>query len=107
MHGKATVTCRADGNWADAAPDCKSVQCPTPRAPTHGAVNGVDFRFDNEVLYSCDKGYQLVGDVARKCLASGAWSSPEPRCDRKSKYTSFSTKEVVQLNTFEKECFVM
>ena len=83
MHGTPTVTCRADGSWADAAPDCKPVQCPTPRTPTHGAVGGVDFRFDNEVLYSCDKGYQLVGDVVRKCFSTGAWSGSEPRCDRK------------------------
>ena len=83
MHGKPTVTCRTDGNWTDAAIDCKLVQCPTPHAPNHGATSGVDFRFDNQVLYSCDKGYQLVGEVERKCLSTGAWSGTEPRCDRK------------------------
>lgn len=32
------------------------------------------------VMYTCNNGYQLVGDMIRRCTALGLWSGKEPRC---------------------------
>ena len=36
--------------------------------------------FGQTATYSCDTGYNLVGDSTRTCLAGGVWSGSEPTC---------------------------
>lgn len=36
------------------------------------------------VKFSCEVGYSLVGASEIKCLPSGNWSAPFPRCEGKS-----------------------
>ena len=36
--------------------------------------------FGQTATYSCDTGYNLVGDSTRMCQANGIWSGSEPTC---------------------------
>ena len=57
------------------------VDCGTLNTPMNGEVshfNGTTFR--QTATYSCNTGYNLVGDNARMCEVDGMWSGSEPTC---------------------------
>jgi hypothetical protein len=45
----------------------------------HPAFGSVAVEGD-EAQYSCDEGYDLVGDAARQCLSDLRWSGSAPSC---------------------------
>ena len=57
------------------------VDCVTLTNPTNGQVNHTaGTTFGQTATYSCDTGYNLVGDGTRICQAGGVWSGSEPNC---------------------------
>ena len=36
--------------------------------------------YNSTATYSCEDGYNLVGDAVRTCLSSGIWSGYSPYC---------------------------
>ena len=58
-----------------------AVDCGQLPAPENGLIDGNLTTFNNTASYSCDTGYELVGDQTRTCLASGNWSGSQPSCD--------------------------
>ena len=40
--------------------------------------------FNNVTTYTCDEGYNVIGDMTRVCMADEMWSGMEPVCERKS-----------------------
>ena len=57
------------------------VDCRTLNTTTNGQVshpNGTTF--GQTATYSCNTGYNLVGDSTRMCQADGMWSGSEPTC---------------------------
>ena len=89
------AVCGENEKWnvtVDSAPACKPVPCPEISAPDNGQVrvirDNVDIgsraTFGDEAEFSCDTGYQLIGDVAIACQSDGRWSgSRTPHCRRK------------------------
>ena len=61
------------------------VDCgPLPNIP-NGTVNFPGGTLAGDVvIYICDDGFKLIGQVFRTCLQNGSWSGEEPRCERKS-----------------------
>ena len=65
-----------------------AVDCGTLNDTTNGQVshfNGTTF--GQTASYSCDTGYNLVGDNNRTCQADGMWSGNEPTCISESNLT--------------------
>ncbi|XP_066299114.1 uncharacterized protein [Branchiostoma lanceolatum] len=58
---------------------CDLVQCPTLTAPENGAVTGGN-SYQDEVQFTCNHGYQLIGDSSRTCQADGTWTGADPAC---------------------------
>ena len=57
------------------------VDCGTLTNPTNGQVNHTaGATFGQTATYSCDPGYNPVGDSTRICQAGGVWSGSEPNC---------------------------
>ena len=59
------------------------MNCSTLTDPANGQVShtaGTTFR--QTATYSCDTGYNLVGDSTRTCQADGIWSGSAPICER-------------------------
>ena len=57
------------------------MNCSTLTDPANGQVSytaGTPFR--QTATYSCDTGYNLVGDSTRICHDTGVWSGSEPTC---------------------------
>ena len=57
------------------ARDCGPLQ-----APVNGSSLGSKTTFPNEIQFSCDVGFVLVGSSARRCLANGSWSGETALC---------------------------
>ena len=78
--GSATRTCAAGGVWDGASPSCALIDCGTLDPPENGSVSIEGTAVGNSAIYSCDTGYNRVGDSSRTCLESGEWSGDEPSC---------------------------
>ena len=103
--GDSTRTCQATGAWSGSAPTCQStyvviewyqlsnkvcvhdvfllstaVECGTLPNPVNGQVNTTGTTLGQTATYSCNRGYNLVGDSTRTCQATGAWSGSAPTC---------------------------
>ena len=63
-----------------------AVNCGDLTVPINGAVDtssGTTYR--ETATYTCDTGYQLVGNMIRSCQANGEWSLSAPSCRAKGK----------------------
>ena len=58
-----------------------AVNCGTPSSPANGQVSHTSgTTFGQTATYSCDTGYDLMGDNTRTCQSTGVWSGSEPTC---------------------------
>ena len=58
-----------------------AVECGTLTNPTNGQVSHTGrTTFRQTATYSCDRGYDLVGNSTRTCQANGVWSGSIPIC---------------------------
>ena len=57
------------------------MDCGNLTAPDNGQVNHTaGTTFVQTATYSCNTGYNLVGDSTRTCQAAGNWSGSAPAC---------------------------
>ena len=57
------------------------MNCSTLSNPANGQVSHTaGTSFGQTATYSCDTGYNLVGDSTRICQANGRWSGSKPIC---------------------------
>ena len=57
------------------------VDCGDLMDPVNGAVTLTNSTYYASVaIYSCNNGYNLVGETSRTCLVSGSWSDSAPTC---------------------------
>ena len=58
------------------------VDCPSLTDPANGSVTHTSgTTFGQTATYSCNTGYNLVGDSIRTCQATGEWSGSAPTCE--------------------------
>ena len=59
------------------------MDCGTLIDPGNGRVSHTTgTTFGQAATYSCDTGYNLMGDSIRMCQATGVWSGSAPTCQR-------------------------
>ena len=57
------------------------VDCGTLNTATNGQVSHLNgTTFGQKATYSCNTGYNLLGENSRTCQADGMWSGSEPTC---------------------------
>ena len=78
--GDTTITCEADALWNPPTPTCQLVDCGDPGIPNNGQRTGDNFTYESIVSYSCDSGYELIGDTTIICEADALWNPPTPTC---------------------------
>ena len=58
-----------------------TVDCGSLTDPANGSVHHTDGTTNRQTAtYSCDTGYNLVGNSTRTCQATGNWSGSAPTC---------------------------
>ena len=61
------------------------VDCGTLSNPANGQVNHTaGTTLGQTATYSCNTGYNLVGNINRTCQATGGWSGSVPACQSMS-----------------------
>lgn len=70
------------------------IDCGHVLPPKNGSVvYPTGTTYDQTLAYSCDIGYNLVGDSNRTCQADGTWDLTDPYCQiRGEKYNSNEDK---------------
>lgn len=73
--------CLKQGHWeGQHEPNCTKIYCGFPEHFSRGEIKGNSFYFDDEILYSCEEGYEIHGNFSRLCKADGNWSGVAPVC---------------------------
>ena len=57
-----------------------AIDCGVLENPTNGEVITGGTTLGLSVTYTCNSGYELVGDATRTCESNGLWSNSEPTC---------------------------
>ena len=73
--------------------------CPTLSNPWGGSVSTPEgSEFEDEAIYECKRGFELVGDSRRYCRSTGAWSGDEPTCKSllKEKSERVDNRQILQ-----------
>uniref|UniRef100_A0A4W2EK13 Complement C3d receptor 2 n=1 Tax=Bos indicus x Bos taurus TaxID=30522 RepID=A0A4W2EK13_BOBOX len=86
MKGSNTVWCQPNSKWNPPLPKCFKGCLPPPHTH-HGNYNQLDeefFAVGQEVSYSCEPGYTLIGTNPIQCTSLGTWSHLVPKCEVKS-----------------------
>ncbi|XP_035694593.1 uncharacterized protein LOC118428599 [Branchiostoma floridae] len=81
LEGASSVRCQANRAWSDLVPTCTVVQCPALTPPANGTLSptGVN-SYNDEVMFTCNQGYEMEGASSVRCQANRAWSDPVPTC---------------------------
>lgn len=68
--------------------ESSAITCPSPTPPTHGRlIDSGRYLSGDYIQFTCITGYVLVGESLSVCLENGTWSSPEPKCKRRFKWS--------------------
>ncbi|KAK4809258.1 hypothetical protein QYF61_016072 [Mycteria americana] len=89
LDGSHFIQCQLKGNeveWSK-LPTCKLITCSPPPQISNGKHDGEGvekFAYNSTVTYSCDSGFQLIGNVSIRCTSTdktnGVWSGAAPEC---------------------------
>lgn len=69
-----------DMTWSYRARYVVGVNCGDPGVLTNGVPDFPGTRYEDVVTYTCNAGYNITGDVNRRCQATGLWSGSRPFC---------------------------
>lgn len=81
ISGSARRLCLENGTWSSHAPVCEVINCGQPPVKDDKTlVEGNSFFVGEKVHYSCQYGYELVGEEIRICDSNAQWSHEIPHC---------------------------
>nr|XP_058966491.1 CUB and sushi domain-containing protein 1-like [Pocillopora verrucosa] len=94
--GTSPITCN-DGKWNKPFPVCKGI-CHTPRNPNKGKLHKkflVGPFLDGDVAtFSCDNGYDLIGNRRIRCVVQ-VWNPSVPQCKARCRFSGKPLKGYV------------
>ena len=74
--------CLRGGEFED--PDTKDcIDCGSLDPPLNGFLDINDTSFQSMAIYSCENGYNLIGESQRTCTINATWSGEDPICQGK------------------------
>lgn len=81
--GNPTRECLTSGVWSGVEPVCTIVVCPEIDPIPDGTVNANNYTYGDIVSFSCDTGFELIGDEEIRCLGDKTWDGEMfPNCTR-------------------------
>ena len=86
LSGVARISCLQTGYWSDLPPQCVVlIDCGPLDAPTKGFVTSGETTIGSNATFSCEIGFELIGEATVLCLDTGSWSG-SPTCEIKGLY---------------------
>ena len=80
--GEATLQCLDTGSWTSPPPQCVLKNCGPIEAPMNGSVSFPDGTTVGAIAtFTCEIGFQLLGEDSVQCLEDGSWSDSAPTCE--------------------------
>ncbi|XP_053254903.1 CUB and sushi domain-containing protein 2 isoform X3 [Podarcis raffonei] len=85
LEGTSKSQCLANGQWSNALPICRIVNCTDP-GHLENSVRQVQpsgphrYSFGTTVSYQCNHGFYLLGTHVLTCQGDGTWDRPLPVC---------------------------
>ncbi|OCU00923.1 sushi, von Willebrand factor type A, EGF and pentraxin domain-containing protein 1 isoform X1 [Xenopus laevis] len=80
IHGPTERVCQINRLWSDVEPQCKKIYCQPPEPLENGVIHGEVYLFEDELHYSCNHGFELIGPSRRICHIDKQWIPPPPKC---------------------------
>ena len=82
LQGEATLQCLDTGSWSSLPPQCVLKDCGPIEAPPNGSVSFPDGTTVGAIAtFTCEIGYELLGEAIMQCLDNGTWSDSAPTCE--------------------------
>ncbi|XP_054906238.1 sushi, von Willebrand factor type A, EGF and pentraxin domain-containing protein 1-like isoform X2 [Poeciliopsis prolifica] len=81
--GNKTITCTETGGYDSEPPRCVLVTCPKPTTVENGRHswnNDLEPEYRQIIRFTCNTGYNLVGNKTITCTETGGYDSQPPRC---------------------------
>ncbi|XP_065189198.1 P-selectin-like [Sycon ciliatum] len=83
VSGSSASVCLPTGTWSTSPPTCQRVLCPDLSALANGAISAGNNEVFTVRRFTCNAGFNLVGNPATVCLQTGSWSDGTPHCIEK------------------------
>uniref|UniRef100_A0A8C9Y1H6 CUB and Sushi multiple domains 2 n=1 Tax=Sander lucioperca TaxID=283035 RepID=A0A8C9Y1H6_SANLU len=85
LQGAVKSSCQVNGQWSQALPRCKIVNCTEP-GHVENSIKQVlpsgphRYSFQTTVSYRCNLGYYMLGTSSISCQGDGTWDRSLPKC---------------------------
>ncbi|XP_078603708.1 toll-like receptor 4 [Branchiostoma floridae x Branchiostoma japonicum] len=94
--GRSSATCEDDGSWGRELPTCQRICCDHTISILNGKITVTDgYCSGNDIQFSCDPGYELVGRSSVTCLNDGSWDGEIPTCQLPSEQSLTSIGAII------------
>lgn len=82
LAGGSVSTCRQPGWTLNQSPTCRKISCPDDESGIPNGSRRCDHANDYKSMcvYSCNLGYDIIGESRTECLRQGTWSNTKPHC---------------------------
>ncbi|KAI8506624.1 Leucine-rich repeat-containing protein 15 [Branchiostoma belcheri] len=85
-----------DKNWDRVIPTCQRICCDNTTDIMNGRVNATDgYCSGNDIQFSCNPGYELVGRSEATCQEDGNWNRDIPTCQLPTEESRTSTEAII------------
>ncbi|XP_069798397.1 membrane cofactor protein-like isoform X2 [Narcine bancroftii] len=81
--GPQNIECTASGNWSDAPPKCKDIECKPPIQPKNSEIlSGFGFvlKYQESIIYQCKHGFGMIGSSVIECAENSRFEPDPPIC---------------------------
>ncbi|XP_055511010.1 zona pellucida sperm-binding protein 3 receptor-like isoform X4 [Leucoraja erinacea] len=81
--GAGRLVCTKTGEWDNTPPTCTAVLCHPPDVPLNGRMEGDSgpvFTVGDTIIYSCDQGFDMVGQSEIECGQNNTFVPGPPAC---------------------------
>ncbi|XP_063967900.1 uncharacterized protein LOC129280080 [Lytechinus pictus] len=106
--GASKVVCQPDGTWNETIPTCNAIECgPTPSVHNASLSHLTSSTYRGTAVYSCNEGYELVGNPSVYCMSNGDWSAADFTCQEIQSTTVLEETTLIITTAFDEDTTIV